>query len=238
MASDTERAKICTGCGASGPEANFKGRSLKCAACRKTYRAAHYAANRERTLAVNKAWAQRNPENVKERSARWHRENFERHQALNAAWYERNRDAHLKRGRDWYERNKEGRKAQIAFWRSQNPERCLAAIARYRRRWPERCREQQKSWGARNPHIIREQAMRRYATKTKATPKWLTSDHKTQISKFYEAAVLLEIVTGVPHQVDHIVPLRGKYVCGLHVPWNLQVLTQSENARKGNRFEG
>ncbi len=72
-----------------------------------------------------------------------------------------------------------------------------------------------------------------HASKLKATPAW--ADMKA-ISKFYSDAELLSRITAVPHEVDHIYPLRGEAVTGLHVESNLQILTKQENCRKGNRM--
>ena len=64
-----------------------------------------------------------------------------------------------------------------------------------------------------------------------ATPLWA---NKKKIKEFYAVAKMLTENTGIKHQVDHIVPLRGELVCGLHVEYNLQILTKDENIRKSN----
>jgi len=81
-------------------------------------------------------------------------------------------------------------------------------------------------WNARNA--------KRRAAKLQRTPEWLTDDHLWMIEEVYELAQLRSKVTGVDHHVDHVVPLRGKTVSGLHVPWNLQVIPWYENLSKSN----
>ena len=77
---------------------------------------------------------------------------------------------------------------------------------------------------------------RRRSLKQQATPSWVTKDHYAQIKLLYWLAKDLEAVSGEQYHVDHIVPLRNKKVCGLHVPWNLQVLPADINISKGNKY--
>lgn len=95
-----------------------------------------------------------------------------------------------------------------------------------------------RSNNSKNPAPKRCQRIKREASKINATPKWLTEEQIKEILSIYEEATQLELLDAVPRQVDHIIPLRHKDVCGLHVPWNLQVLTASDNCRKSNRFDG
>jgi 5-methylcytosine-specific restriction endonuclease McrA len=68
----------------------------------------------------------------------------------------------------------------------------------------------------------------------KATPVWANLE---EIRQFYVEAQRLTKETGIPHEVDHIIPIKGKLVSGLHVPANLQILTEKENQTKNARYE-
>lgn len=76
----------------------------------------------------------------------------------------------------------------------------------------------------------------RRAQQLNATPTWLTAAQKLEITAFYIEAAALTKATGKTHHVDHVIPLQSKLVCGLHVPWNLQVLLACDNISKGNRY--
>ncbi len=81
--------------------------------------------------------------------------------------------------------------------------------------------------------MINALVAKRNAAKRNATPSWVDME---RVREFYERAAFLTQATGVRHEVDHIYPLQGELVCGLHCEANLQILTKSENIRKSNRM--
>ena len=84
-------------------------------------------------------------------------------------------------------------------------------------------------WSQNNKDKCNAHDAARYARELQATPVWLDKQQKQEILSWYTEAQATNL------EVDHIVPLKGKTVCGLHVPWNLQLLTRSKNASKSNK---
>lgn len=87
-------------------------------------------------------------------------------------------------------------------------------------------------WARANPAKRRKLTAQARRWIKQATPSWLTSEQKAAIHAIYMDAAARE----GDWQVDHMVPIRGKDVCGLHVPWNLRVISGDENRKKGNRL--
>jgi 5-methylcytosine-specific restriction endonuclease McrA len=69
-----------------------------------------------------------------------------------------------------------------------------------------------------------------------ATPPWITKEQKLEMRALYLQAQQLTKITGEKYEVDHKVPLIHPDVCGLHVPWNLVVITKEENLKKSNKL--
>lgn len=97
-------------------------------------------------------------------------------------------------------------------------------------------REYRNVWKANNKTQIRADTKARRRKHREATPPWLTRKQKSEIRQLYQIAITMTQTTGEQYVVDHIVPLRSHEVCGLHVPWNLRVITQEENLKKSNKL--
>jgi hypothetical protein len=121
-------------------------------------------------------------------------------------------------------------------YKEQNKETIsINRIAKYKLN-PEAEIQKVRNWQKLNSDKVNATQAKRRASKLQATPKWLTTEQLIKIAEFYTIAKQLEQETGIKHHVDHIVPLQGINVCGLHVPWNLQVITAQENISKSNKY--
>lgn len=120
-------------------------------------------------------------------------------------------------------------------WYQENREQVItAATAR-----PQHVkREYQQAWKERNTVWTRADTKARRRKHRHATPVWLSRKQKSEIRQLYQIAITMTQTTGEQYVVDHIYPLRSDAVCGLHVPWNLRVVTQAENLRKSNSLPG
>ena len=130
-------------------------------------------------------------------------------------------------------------KACRAVYKAAHPDRDRARAAarrtRYRHAHPEKERARQARRHAARPEKRTARNAVHRASKLQRTPPWLNAEHRADIRRIYRAAADLTATTGECYHVDHIVPLRGERVSGLHVPWNLQVLIASENLAKSNK---
>lgn len=107
---------------------------------------------------------------------------------------------------------------------------------KYKATWLKEHPEKHKKWVKDNKGKVNSYTAKRRSALWDRIPNWLSNEQRFDISQYYIDASYLSHYTKVKFHVDHIIPLRGKDVSGLHVPWNLQIITSEENLAKGNKL--
>lgn len=225
--------KLCKGCGETKQLEDFyrdkstpDGRHYSCKLCHK---------------ARTQSWRDRNSDHVKkqnaERWAIWRKGNKERHHAEVRAWQEKNPEKRKATMQANYRKHIEEKK-EYCKKRMMIPDVRERKNAR-KKEWrdtPDRRAQESRAaseWARRNRARAYANSRRRYASKLNATPTWADIE---AIRRIYQEARELRLSTGDSWHVDHIVPLRSKLVCGLHVEYNLRIIPGAENSRKSNRY--
>lgn len=134
----------------------------------------------------------------------------------------RQRNAKIKADPEKYVKQMEKKSKYQKGLKENDPEGYQRMLVRKRNWW--------KNNPARGLFLVRK----RQVLKLSATPKW-ADEHK--IERMYAVSARLSELTGIKHHVDHIVPLKHPLVCGLHVHWNLRVITAEDNLSKSNKYE-
>ena len=114
-------------------------------------------------------------------------------------------------------------RARSAEWRAKNHQH-------------EGTKKSKARYKAVNKGKVNADTIKRRAAKLKRTPAWLTEDDHWMMEQAYELSALRTKLFGFPWHVDHVLPLQGKYVSGLHVPTNLQVVPWLDNVSKANKY--
>lgn len=207
-------SKVCTKCKAEKSLHEFHrdsngalGRKSSCKSCVKEKDRLWHLKNRDKNLRMRKEYRLAHLEESRIKGIAWSKEQWKN-----------NRDYASKKASEYRERNKE----KI---RLRTKEHRLANIEKYNK-WA-------KNRYLSNKHMFFHNNAIRRARKLRATPSWADLE---KIKDIYRDRQLLSEMTGVLHHVDHIIPLQGKLVSGLHVGYNLRIIPASENLSKNNKL--
>lgn len=173
-------------------------------------------------------------EGHKEYLKTWALRNAERVKALRKANYEKNRRTNIENARAWKKRNPAKALASQRSRAAINRDKIRAARKAWEERNPAAALESFKRYRERNREKIRARLAVSKQGREKRRVLWANQDALLAI---YRQAEVMTQTTGRAHVVDHIIPLQGRTVSGLHVETNLRVIEHHENARKHNAWE-
>lgn len=134
-----------------------------------------------------------------------------------------------------YERERDSILAKQKAYAKENAEKIAKAHADWHAKNPSKRKQYNRAWIDRNKTHFQSLTAKYRASKYSATPAW--AEHAV-IGFFYATRAYISEETGEMWHVDHVLPLQGKEVCGLHTHTNLRVVPAIVNLRKGNKLIG
>jgi len=156
---------------------------------------------------------------VRSKSKEYAKENKEKISKYQGEYYRKNKQKIMKYYGEYYLANQEGLKEHSREYYNNNKEAQAYNNAQ---------------WKKKNKSKVNANNAKRRAVKLRATPPWADL---SKIQEVYDEAHRLTELLGIDMHVDHIIPLQGELVSGLHVHSNLQILTYVDNLSKSNRFK-
>jgi len=141
-----------------------------------------------------------------------------------------------KQNRKWVLENKHKVDEIKRRWEKLNPEKVKHGRQQYKKKNKEIIRLKRREYNSREETKVknRSNTVARRAGLKRATPSWMPRSNLTEV---YRKCAQMNKNSAQIYEVDHIVPLCNDIVCGLHVPWNLQIITRHQNRTKSNKLE-
>ena len=157
--------------------------------------------------------------------------------AYQKTYAQKNRDATNKRNREWKKANPEKIREMHRKYALTHGHILRAKTNRWRKANPERVAELSRQTRLKHKARVLANKAKYRASKRNKTPIWVDKEHLWLIKQAYELAILRTKQFGFIWHVDHIIPLNGVNVSGLHVIENIQVIPAAENLLKNNKYE-
>ena len=211
------------------------GLNNQCKFCRKAYRLEYrdtilqkkkeyYDANKQKILDSNKRWIEKNKDKTKEQRKKYRQQHKLEKYKYDKMYLENNREHIKERNNKYYQVNKKEIRRKIKESYPVNKEQILL---------------QNKKWRAENRDAVNASGAKRRAAKLQRTVAWANLDAIKEVYKDCEEINLAAKTAGCTEKfvVDHEIPLQGELVSGLHIEYNLQIVTHKENCSKHNNFE-
>ena len=206
--------KECTKCGEVKPLEGFgvrnKSKSGRAASCK------------DCDNARNKKYREENRDKVSARKKKYHEDNRDEIAVYRKKYYEKNRDETLARNKKYYEENRDKVSAREKKYYEENHDKVSARKKKYRKKFPEKSAAR---------------TAKRKAAKLERVPSWSNEADLKAIKKIYARCKRINKLTGIPHQVDHVIPLQGENISGLHHSTNLAIIPAALNRSKNNKWE-